>query len=1595
MAPSFEPPERAALSELNEFTAWEEATKNPAELRLRTGESWTGWNFGASVSVAGEVVFATGMVGYPESLTDPSFAGQILVMTYPLVGNYGVPNDEADEYGLPLHFEGARIYPVAVVVSEYSFAASHYAATRSLAKWLQEQRVPGIFGVDTRAITKLLRNGGSALGAVIVGRSSPCPAWDDPNQRNLVAEVSVKEPRCFEPPAEEGKGPAVRILAVDCGMKYNIIRFFIHHLRVRLKVVPWDYDFTNEEFDGLFISNGPGNPESCEATIRHLRKIMEQRPSLPIFGICLGHQLLALAAGAKTYKMKFGNRGVNQPCVDLRTGRCYITSQNHGFAVDEASLPAGWTPLFTNANDGSNEGIAHSQRPWLSVQFHPEACCGPVDTAFLFDDYLTMVRSSQCHFLTTITYKHPHQLSRVLVLGSGGLTIGQAGEFDYSGSQAIKALREQHVQSVLINPNIATVQTSKGLADQIYFVPVTPEFVTKVIEKVRPDGLFAAFGGQTALNCAIALHKDGTLKKYGVRVLGTQIDSIVATEDREIFKQGVESVGEKVAESACANTLEEARVHAARIGYPVLVRAAFALGGLGSGFAADEAQLDELCTRAFVNSPQVIVDECLKGWKELEYEVMRDSKDNCLVVCNMENLDPMGIHTGDSVVVAPSQTLNNDEYNKLRDTAIKVIRHFGIVGEANIQYALDPKSKTYRIIEVNARLSRSSALASKATGYPLAYVAAKIALGHDLVGLRNLVTRSTTACFEPSLDYCVVKVPRWDIDKFPTVEKTLGTQMKSVGEVMSIGRSFPEAIQKAMRMVNEGSVGFDGGWYLRCRSASSTAGADAAQANGGDALEEDLRKAGPIRLWAIAQAFEQGKSIADVHSLTDIDRWFLAKLFSVHAMRERLKSLDGLSALRSLADGKTLLLRSKQLGFCDRQIASALGSRCSASDVLAVRDAWDIRPCVKQVDTLAAEFPAQTNYLYLSYVGSEHDVQPLRQDTLPAYKDSLYDTAFGKGRLEDEDAYSMPLKASSKANMASPKLSPSKSDLAVDMSPVSLSGTKDFPRSITADIKLGEKCSFAVLGSGCYRIGASVEFDWGCVSAVRTLRETGHRAMVINCNPETVSTDYDESDRLYFEELSLETVLEICHFEMPTGVIVSVGGQTPNNLAPLLAEHGVHILGTSAKSIDTAEDRSKFSAMCDELGIDQPEWSQFVKMEDAIAFARAKSFPVLVRPSYVLSGAAMRVIDDEAQLKNFLSGTAVVEQEHPVVISKYHSGAREIEFDAVACKGQLINYAISEHVEDAGTHSGDATLLLPAQRLNMETHRRVMNIASQMCQALNISGPFNVQFLAQEGLASSQRCVKVIECNVRASRTVPFVSKTLNVNFIELATRVMLGQDVKPMKVHLLDFDFIACKVAMFSFTRLSGADPRLGVEMQSTGEVACFGKDAHEAFLKGFLASGMKLPKGPCGVLLSLGSKEDKQTLLPYVPLLVEMGHTLYATSGTGSAIEASGVQANGTPVKTNLLHNAVTQKKPNVTSAIQDGLIQVVITTPSSRDSGGATAGYYLRRRALDAGVAVVVDLRQACMLIDALYAKWSAERAGLEFWTLDSWHDCHRIG
>eukprot|EP00929_Paragymnodinium_shiwhaense_P027828 TRINITY_DN1624_c0_g1_i1.p1 TRINITY_DN1624_c0_g1~~TRINITY_DN1624_c0_g1_i1.p1 ORF type:complete len:1596 (-),score=444.53 TRINITY_DN1624_c0_g1_i1:125-4912(-) len=1574
---------------------FDETARVPARLLLKDGTCYDGWSFGSAQGASGEVVFNTGMVGYPESLTDPSYAGQILTITFPLVGNYGVADEaildthgkELDasgsesNIGLPTYFEGRRVHVAGLVVSEYDSYASHYTATRTLHDWLAKQGIPGIFGVDTRALTRRIRVSGAELGQILVAggvalkmpqQVSPIP-FDDPNQRNLAAEVAFKHKRCFMPPElAPGQKPTgfegVRVLAVDCGMKFNIIRCLVNDLRVQLTVVPWDYDFSNEEFDGLFLSNGPGNPQQCAVTIENLRKVMkrsdEQAASgakpIPIFGICLGNQLLALAAGATTYKMKFGNRGMNVPCVDLRTGRCYITPQNHGFAVDAQSLPADWAQWFVNANDGTNEGIAHRTKPWFSVQFHPEAKGGPGDTHFLFELFGKAILKPGQMELTTQPFEPPRLVNKVLVLGSGGLTIGQAGEFDYSGSQAIKALREQGVQSVLVNPNIATVQTSKGLADKVYLLPVTPEFVTEVIKKERPDGIMASWGGQTALNCAIALHNDGILAKYNVRVMGTQIETIMLTEDRELFKQQVEAIGQKVAEASVTDNLTDAIRIAEEIGYPVLVRAAFALGGLGSGFCNNEQELRTLAEKSFANAPQIIIDKSLRGWKELEYEVVRDAKDNCIVVCNMENFDPMGIHTGDSIVVAPSQTLSNAEYFELRRTSLNLIRHLGVVGECNVQYSLDPNSHEYRIIEVNARLSRSSALASKATGYPLAYIAAKLALGHDLVSLRNQVTKCTTACFEPSLDYVVVKIPRWDIQKFQSAKTSLGSQMMSVGEVMAIGRRYTEAMQKALRMVEERCNGFEAGLYNEKLQSLWDRGDKRTALQ---IVEEELANPTPRRVWAIARAYQEGLTVDQVFNLSKIDRWFLSHLFTIHTLSGKLGKIN-LQQLGSEEQGGLQLLHiCKQHGFSDGQIAARLADQIGAEDVAKLRRSVGIKPCVKQIDTLAAEFPAQTNYLYITYNGTENDVEPLRKVELPGSVDSLYDSSFGGSVIENPGATKMRHKR------------PAAGAVAAGAEPAAP----------------GDGRTYLVLGCGCYRIGSSVEFDWCSVNTVRTLRVNNQRAMVINCNPETVSTDYDESDRLYFEELSHETVSEICYYENPTGVIVSVGGQTPNNLATGLDQAGIPVMGTPTANIDKAEDRSKFSDMCDALGIDQPRWSQFTSHDEALSFARAVTFPVLVRPSYVLSGAAMQVVSDEGDLQRFLTTAAVVAEGKPVVISKYINNAREIEFDAVGCDGELITYAISEHVENAGCHSGDASLLLPSQKIFVETQWRIRQIGAKLCEALDITGPFNVQFLVTGGTERHgvESSVKVIECNVRASRTFPFISKTFDTNFIELATKAVVGLPVEPMSMQGLDLEFAACKVPVFSFLRLNGSDPRTGVEMQSTGEVACFGRDQYEAYLKALISANFKMPKKGSGVLLSLDNNA-KGCFLPYAIALQHLGFSLYATRNTSAWLRSNGVK------DVTEVYPTLVKIEPNAATVLREKKVGLTINTASStQSSGGVTAGFQLRRLTVDLGIALISDLHQAMLFIDCLQKKSEVDARGEQpFWTIEPWQYYHNI-
>ncbi len=1052
-------------------------------------------------------------------------------------------------------------------------------------------------------------------------------------------------------------------------------------------------------------------------------------------------------------------------------------------------------------------------------------------------------------------------IKKVLLLGSGALKIGEAGEFDYSGSQALKALREEGVSTVLINPNIATVQTSEGVADQIYFLPVQPYFVERVIEKERPDGILLSFGGQTALNCGVELEQSGVLAKYNVKVLGTPVSAIMNTEDRELFVERLDEIDVKTIKSEACENIEQARKAANDLGYPVIIRAAYALGGLGSGFADNEEELNKICEKAFSFSPQVLVEKSLKGWKEIEYEVVRDKYDNCITVCNMENFDPLGIHTGESIVVAPSQTLTNSEYHKLRALSIKIVRHIGIVGECNVQYAFDPKSEDYRVIEVNARLSRSSALASKATGYPLAFVAAKLGMGYGLFELKNSVTKTTSAFFEPALDYVVCKIPRWDLSKFRGVDKELGSSMKSVGEVMSIGRNFEEAIQKGLRMIGQGMHGFVENKELKI-----------------DDIDAALKEPTDKRIFVISKALHKGYTIDQIHELTKIDKWFLYKLQHIIDIDEQLKKTN----INTF--DKELLLEAKQNGFTDFQIARAIGLEKTEQNmhkammlVRRLRKSLNILPVVKQIDTLAAEYPAQTNYLYVTYSGVASDIS-----------------------------------------------------------------------------FVNDRNSIIVLGSGAYRIGSSVEFDWCGVQALNTIRKQGYRSIMINYNPETVSTDYDMCDRLYFDELTFERVMDIIDAEKPYGVIVSTGGQIPNNLAMYLDEEHVPILGTAAKDIDNAEDRAKFSSMLTDNGINQPEWSALTSMEDINQFVERVGFPVLVRPSYVLSGAAMNICSNKEELTKFLQLAANVSAEHPVVVSKFIENAKEIEMDAVAKNGEILAYAISEHIEFAGVHSGDATIQFPPQKLYVETVRRIKRISRQIAKALHINGPFNIQYMARDN------DILVIECNLRASRSFPFVSKVLKINLIDLATKVMLGIPVERPDKDLFDLDYVGIKASQFSFNRLQKADPVLGVDMSSTGEVGCLGDDTSTALLKSMLSVGHKIPKKT--VLLSTGGAKQKAEMLDAAKMLIEHGYELYATGGTSKYLEANGIP------NTLVYWPSDEGKTPQALNLIRERKIDMVVNIPKDLTPRELTNGYKIRRVAIDSNVPLITNSRLASAFITA---------------------------
>jgi carbamoyl-phosphate synthase large subunit len=1062
-------------------------------------------------------------------------------------------------------------------------------------------------------------------------------------------------------------------------------------------------------------------------------------------------------------------------------------------------------------------------------------------------------------------------INKVVVLGSGALKIGEAGEFDYSGSQALKALREENVFTVLINPNIATVQTSEDVADKIYFLPVTPYFVEKVLEKEKPDGILLAFGGQTALNCGVALFKEGILEKLNVKVLGTPVQAITDTEDRELFVGKLDQINVKTARSVAVTSEEDAHKAAEELGYPIIIRAAYTLGGQGSGFCYNTEDLDRMANKAFSYSPQILVEESLKGWKEVEYEVVRDRFDNCITVCNMENFDPLGIHTGESIVVAPSQTLTNSEYHKLRKLSIDIIRHIGIIGECNVQYALDPDSEDYRVIEVNARLSRSSALASKATGYPLAFVAAKLGLGFGLHQLRNSITKTTSAFFEPALDYIACKIPRWDLNKFQGVSKLIDSSMKSVGEVMAIGRTFEEAIQKGIRMIGQGMHGFVGNHEMEIEN-----------------IDHELSEPTDMRIMVIEQAFKEGYSIDRIHELTKIDRWFLVKLKNIFNLSEELEKTASLATLDD-----ELLLQSKKAGFSDFQVARLVMEGDVSENLLTVREhrkKRNILPSVKQIDTLAAEYPAQTNYLYLTYSGSEHDI--------------------------------------------------------------------DF----SADQR-----SVVVLGSGAYRIGSSVEFDWCSVNALKTVNEEGLRSIMINYNPETVSTDYDVCDRLYFDELSFERVMDIYDLELPKGVIVSVGGQIPNNLAMRLHEQDVHILGTSPENIDRAENRHKFSMMLDELDIDQPRWKELTSLEEIFSFVDEVGFPLLVRPSYVLSGAAMNVVSNREELEGFLTLAAKVSKQYPVVVSEFIVQAKEIEIDDVARDGELFSYAISEHVEFAGVHSGDATMIFPPQKIYFETVRRIKKIARQLAEALEISGPFNMQFLAKDN------DIKVIECNLRASRSMPFVSKVLKSNLIDQATKIMLKIPIEKPHKSIFDLDYIGCKAPQFSFSRLKKADPVLGVDMSSTGEVGCIGDNYYEVILKAMMSVGYTIPEK--NILLSTGDMRSKVELVNSCKMLIERGYNLFATHGTHEFLKLNGIDSVD-------LAWPDEDQKPNVMDYLKAKKIDLVVNIPKDLSSHELSNDYSIRRGAVDFNIPLLTNARLASAFIYAI-CKMELEDISIKSW------------
>ena len=1500
-----------------------------------------------------ELVFQTGMVGYPESITDPSYYGQIMVFTYPLVGNYGFPKKEINQFGIDNSVESDTTFLKGIVVREYVDKYNHHAANKSLNNWMIEHKLIGISGIDTRKLTKYITKLGFCQAWIIpepyhkilhqnidnhlyistlFEKELAYKAYDKP----LISYNCIDNSICNNLNQTQSNGH--KILFIDCGAKNSQLTYFLQQGyqvdRINSKLQFNNQQSNNQdqqfniysklsEYSGIFISNGPGNPEKSVTLIEFIRNILYK--NIPIFGICYGHQILGLASGFKVIKMKYGNRGHNIPAKLMipEVDRCLITSQNHGYCLQDDQRPNNWEILFANKNDNSNEGIYNTKYPLFSVQFHPEARGGTNDAQFLFDIFDKVIKHKQqpisvikkyflnqtnCALIDNINtgnlqdQKKDNQQKKILVLGSGGLSIGQAGEFDYSGSQAIKAYREEGYQVVLINPNIATNQTSKDLADRIYYLPINVQYVSQVIEKEKPNYITVSFGGQTSLNCGMLLQDKGILEKYNVEILGTNLESVKISESRELFNLRLQRLGIDIIPSKSIQSLQYAPQVGEDIGYPVLVRAGYCLGGQGSGFANNNSELMNIADKAFQISTDVIIDKSLYGWKELEYEIVRDKFGNTIAVCNMENLDPLGIHTGESIVIAPSQTLNDHEYQTLRDTCIKIVSSLNIVGECNVQFAVNPHKFEFYVIEMNARLSRSSALASKATGYPLAYIAAKLSLGYSLTNIQNKVTGKTIACFEPSLDYVVLKIPRWDLSKFPLVSRKLGSYMKSIGEVMSIGCNFKEALQKAIRMIGDLDSGLN-----TCDLKKKYQNDESFNNNKNNFLEYiDSLISIPTsrRIYNIFNIlYANILNINEIHDKSRIDKWFL---YQISDIVRQYKIIESFRHTKNLYLENPFLIKiSKQSGFCDKQISIALET--TEAEIRDKRHSFNILPIVKQIDTVAGEFPAQTNYLYLTYNATHHD--------------NLITNKYEYNENQDKNQ-----------------------------------------ETNQEDVKTLTSCennNIIVLGSGVYRIGSSVEFDWCSVSCINELRAQGFKSIIVNNNPETVSTDYDVSDKLYFEEITVETVNDIYKLENPKGIILSMGGQIPNNIAVELSRQKLNIIGTPADMIDSAENRYKFSRMLDKINVDQPKWKELTTLEDAKDFCNTVGYPCLVRPSYVLSGAAMNVAHQESDLMDYLSSAKSVSPDHPVVISKFIMESKEIEVDAVANHGHVVILAISEHIENAGVHSGDASLVLPAQDLTKETIKRIKEITYKIGKSLHVHGPFNLQLIAKNDE------LKVIECNCRVSRSFPFASKTIDINFIKIATQIMIDRYNESEVPNKLKFDRIGVKVPQFSFHRLDGADSILGVDMVSTGEVAAFGCNRNIAYMKALASTGFKIPNiNQSNILLLIDSYHHREEFINSIQYMNSIKWNIYSDYENCNYYQSKGI-SELKMIKNAEIRNMIKDKKFNLVINITDPK-----KLNATKDIISEDLGYQIRRQCIDYGISLMTDIKCSKLLIESIY-------------------------